>query len=633
MTTRTEIRTLLRITLGLAALTGCDVEPTDDQDLRDESNDAEEVDEVDDDADAPLAGPDELAANPGGAPMSTPVNLALGRPTQQSSTLFGAGSARAVDGNRDGSYPSGSVTHTDEGQSWWQVDLESVQPVGEVVLWNRTDCCAERLHDFDVHVSADGVHWEAFSYDGVAGERASVLIDRPLRWLRIINPTVLSLAEVEVLRTRNLAYGKPVQQSSTAVGGMAARAVDGNTDGDFTHGSVTHTDSEQSPWIQVDLESVQAIGQVVIWNRTDCCAERLHDFTVRVSNDGASWYAIPFAGSAGPQVVVTVNREARYVRIDNGPNPLHIAELQVFEAPRLTELSYGRGVGMVPASYGCEPGAEYDAGLCYTPCAPDYDGVGPVCWHTGPASYGRGVGWVPGAYGCGPGAEYDAGLCYPLCAPSYDGVGPVCWLEQASYGRGVGTPVVPGCSPGLESDAGLCYTPCSAGYHGVGPVCWLDDIDIESIASDGCELLRVPFMAQLARELGAALTTGVGLSAAAAMLTSVEIGVAYGAEGEFGCYVAGCTGTTTDVGVSAYATAGLYTDFSDIAGSSTVVSGGASVGIPETPIAIGGAAAVVSNQEGPIGLTISASVGLGPEPISIAVSGMSCETEVLVTQP
>lgn len=43
--------------------------------------------------------------------------------------------------------------------------------------------------------------------------------------------------------------------------------------------------------------------------------------------------------------------------------------------------SYGRGAGTVPRS--CSAGKEYDAGLCYTPCKPDHDGVGPVCWKKG----------------------------------------------------------------------------------------------------------------------------------------------------------------------------------------------------------------------------------------------------------
>jgi hypothetical protein len=43
---------------------------------------------------------------------------------------------------------------------------------------------------------------------------------------------------------RNWAHGKSVHQSSSAFGGDAARAVDGNRDGAFVAGSVTHTADE-----------------------------------------------------------------------------------------------------------------------------------------------------------------------------------------------------------------------------------------------------------------------------------------------------------------------------------------------------------------------------------------------------
>lgn len=139
------------------------------------------------------------------------------------------------------------------------------------------------------------------------------------------------------------------------------------------------------------------------------------------------------------------------------------------------DASYGRGVGTIPNL--CAAGQENDAGLCYPVCADGYDGVGPVCWSTRPLSYGRGAGTIPtniwtGA--CPSGKENQAGLCYWYCDSGYTGVGPVCWLDNASYGRGVGT-IPKTCPAGQENDAGLCYPVCSAGYHGVGPVCWTND--------------------------------------------------------------------------------------------------------------------------------------------------------------
>ncbi|GAA3200445.1 hypothetical protein GCM10010486_82870 [Nonomuraea roseoviolacea subsp. carminata] len=84
-------------------------------------------------------------------------NLALGRTATQSSTGYSLSAERAVDGTTNGDLGLGSVTHTSENpletNPWWQVDLGSSQPISSIKLWNRTDCCANRLRDFYVFAS------------------------------------------------------------------------------------------------------------------------------------------------------------------------------------------------------------------------------------------------------------------------------------------------------------------------------------------------------------------------------------------------------------------------------------------------------------------------------------------------
>ena len=73
-------------------------------------------------------------------------NVALNKHATQSSTYPGGDATHAVDGNTDGVYGNGSMTHTHDGkQEWWEVDLGETCPVEKIVLWNRTDCASERL--------------------------------------------------------------------------------------------------------------------------------------------------------------------------------------------------------------------------------------------------------------------------------------------------------------------------------------------------------------------------------------------------------------------------------------------------------------------------------------------------------
>jgi hypothetical protein len=146
--------------------------------------------------------------------------------------------------------------------------------------------------------------------------------------------------------TVHLAMSHPTLQSSTlattATGSQAA--VDGNTDGAFYHGSVTSTDRDAHAWWQVDLGSSKSIRSIAIWNRTDCCAGRLGDYWVFVSDT-------PFLSTDTPAVLerrtgiwrshqttaptpsvnIPVAAPGRYVRIQlSGDGYLSLAEVQVF---------------------------------------------------------------------------------------------------------------------------------------------------------------------------------------------------------------------------------------------------------------------------------------------------------------
>lgn len=137
--------------------------------------------------------------------------------------------------------------------------------------------------------------------------------------------------------------GVVTTQSTTVVNAVAARAVDGNQDGYFPNASVTHTDYQAQPWWQVDLGSVRQIDEVKIFNRTDCCPERLTPFYLFVSDvpftstdlnatrtqAGVSSYYV--TGNILTSTSIGVGRTGRYVRVQlEGTNFLSLAEVEVW---------------------------------------------------------------------------------------------------------------------------------------------------------------------------------------------------------------------------------------------------------------------------------------------------------------
>ncbi|MGE3408892.1 MAG: DUF1553 domain-containing protein [Pirellulales bacterium] len=110
------------------------------------------------------------------------------------------------------------------------------------------------------------------------------------RYVRIEIPgktKILSLAEVQVMRgAENIATAGEATQSSTDYNGPANLAIDGNTDGEFTKGSTTHTAQSDDPWWEVDLKSQQPLDRLVVWNRTDATvSSRLADFRIQILNE------------------------------------------------------------------------------------------------------------------------------------------------------------------------------------------------------------------------------------------------------------------------------------------------------------------------------------------------------------
>jgi len=72
-------------------------------------------------------------------------------------------------------------------------------------------------------------------------------------------------------------------QDSTCYGGIPSRGIDGNTDGSWSHGSVFHTCDANYPWWMVDLGRDDAhITKVSVYNRSDCCQDRLLHTDVQI---------------------------------------------------------------------------------------------------------------------------------------------------------------------------------------------------------------------------------------------------------------------------------------------------------------------------------------------------------------
>ena len=376
-------------------------------------------------------------------------NQALGKATRQSSTGYGGSSSRAVDGNTNGKYFSKSTTHTsNQITPFWEVDLDSSKQVGTVKVFNRTDCCTDRLNNFFLLISekpfgsrslaellADNTVFKTLEA-GAASAVTQITANTKGRYVRIqLNGKgYLSLAEVEVFSgppvkppvvkppvkppvvkppvkppvvkppvkppvvkppvkppvvkppvkppvvkppvkppvvkppvEGNRALKKPTVQSSTYAGSaVSSRAVDGNTSGNYFNRSVTHTNQENDPFWQVDLGSIQPVGEIKVFNRTDCCSDRLKNYYVFVSDtpfgsrslkellaDKSVFNSLQ-KGIAPDEGRIMTKTSGRYIRVQmSGQVTLQLAEVEVYQVSSVPNKA---PVLTVPGSLSTEAG-------------------------------------------------------------------------------------------------------------------------------------------------------------------------------------------------------------------------------------------------------------------------------------
>ncbi|MEM6631990.1 MAG: discoidin domain-containing protein [Bacteroidota bacterium] len=162
----------------------------------------------------------------GGAECTGPINLALNRAASQSSTYGDGVASIAIDGNTSGGGSpwgaSASLSHTNnEFQPWWQVDLGQQADINEVTIYNRSDCCQDRVRNLYILVSSQPFSNSAslsqlLSDPTIQATQFSAQVARPStisvpttgRYVRIqlqATSQILNLVEVQVM-------GCPAQQ-------------------------------------------------------------------------------------------------------------------------------------------------------------------------------------------------------------------------------------------------------------------------------------------------------------------------------------------------------------------------------------------------------------------------------------
>jgi len=224
------------------------------------------------------------------------TNVAVKGSASQSSVGWGGAAARAVDGKTSGRWGDATCTHSrNAANNWWKVDLEGSEsgveyPVSMVVIYNRQDCCQDRINGAKVYVGEElcgtiayvaGKAMYKVQCESVLGG-GSVTVKQADNYLTLCEVQVYVADDViPKLPFYNAALGVPTTQTSTGWGGSSSRAVDGNTNGQWSGRSCTHTARGGQSW-SATLPEDLVVDNVVIYNRQDCCQNRINGAEVWV---------------------------------------------------------------------------------------------------------------------------------------------------------------------------------------------------------------------------------------------------------------------------------------------------------------------------------------------------------------
>ena len=306
-------------------------------------------------------------------------NVALGRPATASASLW---SGFPVTNINDGNVSTFTHPLASSGTTGfnYEIDLGSEQAIHHISVVNRGDgCCPERLTNYRVSLHSDNggvagvVLWSAdvrtngtnsgvggtdVLYANASSNPAHTFRGRFLRLINLsgaaYNPQVADIQAWVVSANTNVALGRPVTASGAVYAGM--------TPGRLTDGVILGTPAMVHPadgptlgfYYQTDLGAEYTLNRVLLYNRSDCCPERLTNYRVTLYADNAGtpgailWQAgIRTDGTnSGSGGVDTITKTAstnpahifkgRFIRVENlsgaAYNP-QIAELEAYPEP------------------------------------------------------------------------------------------------------------------------------------------------------------------------------------------------------------------------------------------------------------------------------------------------------------
>ncbi|XP_057211916.1 pentraxin fusion protein-like [Triplophysa rosa] len=222
-------------------------------------------------------------------------NLALNGTTTQSSTYSTWAAPHAIDGVRYGPHASTYCSSTSyDSDPWWRLDLLDVYNISTVIISARSFGYFAETSGAEIRIgnSLDNngnnnpicAVTSVLQFGQTISYSCGVMEGRYVNVVMSGRTTHLSVCEVEVYETENLASKGTVARSSTYSTWAAPHAIDGVRYGTDNGAFCSATTSESDPWWRLDLLDIYKISTVIITAKSDGSPDFTSGAWIRIGN-------------------------------------------------------------------------------------------------------------------------------------------------------------------------------------------------------------------------------------------------------------------------------------------------------------------------------------------------------------
>ncbi len=226
------------------------------------------------------------------------VNVSQGKPTT-GDTAFGFPTSNGVDGTTS-TFTHANNTNAAPNNPYWQVNLSQNYDLTRLEITDRSDgCCSpnrlngSEIRVYDVNNMQIGATISIAGLSTPSSSQTLVFTNGATGWpgarriridgyVQYFQFSEFRAFTGQPLITSNLALNGVVTSSGTTYPGYPASNL---TDGDPTTFSHPGEGAPLGAFYTVDMGATYALERVVIFNRHDCCPERLSNYRVQIMAD------------------------------------------------------------------------------------------------------------------------------------------------------------------------------------------------------------------------------------------------------------------------------------------------------------------------------------------------------------